>query len=65
MTDTALILTALDARIAAARLHTPGGVLRPYDMEGLYRRTAHFFGLTAEEVKALHEARTEGGTGNG
>lgn len=47
----ATIRDTLARHIAAARLRTPGGLLLPHDMTGIYRRTASECGVTVDQVK--------------
>lgn len=54
-------ITTLTSLIRTARRYTPGGVLFPADLRGLFRRTAHLHGITPREVARLYHRAEEAG----
>ena len=59
------ILATLDALIRQAQKYTPGGVLLPEDMAGLYRRAAATHGCTPDDLQRWHGARGAEAVANG
>lgn len=56
MTTPPEIAPTLAKHLAAARLHTPFGVLLPHDLHGIYRSVARKCGVPVEAVQAAAEA---------
>ena len=55
-----MTITAIfDSACSEAIQHTPGGVLTPEDLSGIYARVAHDCGVTVPEVQEAVRRRDE------